>query len=115
MEQMSTAAPLTPGRAPHPARVRWGRAVSWAFYDFANTIYSAIVVTFYLTLYMTKELGSSNFLIGSATFASMIFSAFISPFLGALPDRTGHTKRYLVFFTLLARLSSRVGRNCLAG
>ncbi len=83
----------------HYRRDRFLPVASWAMYDFANTIYSAIVVTFFLTLYVTKEHGGSNLLVGATTFLSMIFSALISPFLGALPDRTGKTKQYLIIAT----------------
>jgi MFS-type transporter involved in bile tolerance (Atg22 family) len=81
-------------------RDRFLPVASWTMYDFANTIYSAIVVTFFLSLYVTKELGGTNLVLGFTTFASMLFSALISPFLGALPDRTGKTKLYLGVFTV---------------
>lgn len=73
---------------------------SWAFYDFANTIFSAVVLTAFFPLYFTRIAGS-NLALGSATTSAMIFSAGIIPFLGALSDQTGKTKTYLVRITLL--------------
>ncbi|MBI4549582.1 MAG: MFS transporter [Candidatus Omnitrophica bacterium] len=74
-------------------------AVSWAFYDFANTIYSAVVVTVYLPLYFTASAGRAAPLGLSATL-SMVLSGFLIPPLGRLSDRTGKTKQYLLISTL---------------
>ncbi len=82
---------------------------SWAFYDFANTIFSAVVLTSYFPLYLTS-LAGSNWLLGAATTGSMILAGLVVPFAGALSDRTGKTKKYLwrttlaciVFFALLS-------------
>lgn len=73
---------------------------SWALYDFANTIYSAIVVTVYLPLYLTA-LSGKNAPLGMAATLSMVLSGFIIPPLGALTDRTGKTKSYLLLSTVL--------------
>lgn len=74
-------------------------AYSWAFYDFANTIYSAIVVTIYLPLYVTNLTGKHAPL-GMAATLSMVLSGFLIPYLGKLTDRTGNTKSYLLVSTL---------------
>ena len=37
-----------------PARDRAIPIFSWAMYDFANTIYSAVVVTAFITLFLSK-------------------------------------------------------------
>src|SRR5689334_21929549 len=82
---------------------------SWALYDFANTIFSAVVLTSYFPLYLTS-LAGSNWLLGAATTGSMILAGLVVPFAGALSDRTGKTKKYLwrttlaciVFFALLS-------------
>ncbi len=74
---------------------------SWAFYDFANTIFSAIVLTAYFPLYLT-EVAGRNVHLGAATTGAMILAATVIPFLGALSDRTGKTKAYLIRSTLLA-------------
>lgn len=82
-----------------------GRALSWALYDFANTIYSAIVVTVYLPLYLTA-LAGRNTPLGVAATLAMILSGFLAPPLGALTDRTGKTKFYLFLSTVLCALTT---------
>ena len=89
-----------PAPPPDPAYVnRFLPVASWAMYDFANTVYSGIVVTAFLPLYLTIELGRPLSDFGIANTLSMILAALISPFLGCLPDRTGRTKRYLLWAT----------------
>ena len=73
---------------------------SWAFDDFANTVFSAVVVTFYFPLYLTA-LAPRNLPLGLTTTVSMILAGLAVPWLGALSDRTGKTKRYLIVTTLL--------------
>ena len=73
---------------------------SWALYDFANTVFSAIVLTFYFPLYLT-HLTQKNVSLGLATTLAMILAGLAVPWLGALSDRTGRTKSYLVLTTLL--------------
>lgn len=75
--------------------------VSWAFYDFANTIFSAVVLTVYFPLYLT-ELAGTNWYLGVASTASMVLAGLAIPFLGALSDQTGGTKKYLILATLTA-------------
>ncbi|MHC4778846.1 MAG: MFS transporter, partial [Planctomycetota bacterium] len=74
---------------------------SWAMYDFANTIYSGIVVTFFLSIYLTEELGLAATYFGVTTTLSLIAAGVISPFLGCIPDQTGKTKRYCIIATIL--------------
>lgn len=81
-----------------PARPQL-RLFGWAFYDFANTIFSAVVLTFYFPLYLTS-LTHRNLNLGIATSSAMILSAIVVPWLGALSDRTGKTKFYLFWTTL---------------
>lgn len=78
-------------------------AVSWAFYDFANTVFSAVVLTVYFPLYLT-EITRANWTLGLATTGSMILAGLMTPFAGALSDQTGRTKQYLFRTTLLCCL-----------
>ena len=77
--------------------------LSWAGYDFANTIFSAVVMTAYFPLYLT-EISGSNWYLGMATTLSMLLAGLVIPFMGALSDQTGRTKRYLFRTTLLSIL-----------
>ncbi|HET7473709.1 MAG TPA: MFS transporter, partial [Candidatus Limnocylindrales bacterium] len=92
---------LTPtGRASVP--------LSWAFYDFANTIYSYAVVSYAIGLWTVARLGDSDgqFWVLFAGAASVLINAIVSPVLGAMSDRTGGRMRYLLFFTGLTVICS---------
>ena len=72
--------------------------LSWALYDFANTIFSAIVLTSYFPLTFTA-LSGSNWLLGLGTTGSMVLAGLVTPLWGALSDQTGKAKRYLIITT----------------
>jgi UMF1 family MFS transporter len=82
-----------------------GRVFVWTLFDFANTSFSIIVVTFLYAVYFKKTVASSES-IGDlywsiSTSMAMLITAFISPVLGAIADYTAGKKRFLLFFTLL--------------
>lgn len=77
--------------------------LSWALYDFANTIFSFAIVSFAMGPWATRFLGEAT---GTLAFtvaasASVLVNALVSPALGAMSDRTGGRKRYLLVFTVL--------------
>jgi UMF1 family MFS transporter len=74
--------------------------VAWATYDFANTIYSAIVVTAFFPAFMAKLIGRDIYT-GIAQTTSMVLAGVMLPVAGAMADRTGRAKRYLWWFTVL--------------
>jgi UMF1 family MFS transporter len=77
--------------------------LSWALYDFANTIFSFAIVSFAMGPWTTRALGEAN---GTLAFTvagslSVLVNALVSPALGAVSDRTGGRKRYLLVFTVM--------------
>ena len=82
----------------------------WTLYDFANTSYSIIVVTFLYAVYFkeTVNLNKSegDFYWGLGTSVSMLVAALISPVLGAVADYTSTKKRFLTFFSLVCILAT---------
>ena len=72
---------------------------AWALYDFANTIFSAIVLTAYFPLYLT-ELAGANWYLGAATTGAMLLAGIFTPVMGAFSDQTGKTKACLIHTTL---------------
>ena len=84
---------------------RSGSAVeglAWALYDFANTIFSFAIVSFAMSLWVIRFLGEENgWLFGLAVSVSVLANAAVSPILGAVSDRTGRRKPFLLFFTVL--------------
>ena len=84
---------------------RSGSAVegfSWALYDFANTIFSFAIVSFAMGPWTTEALGerTGTFAFTAAASLSVALNAAVSPVLGAMSDRTGGRKRYLLAFTI---------------
>ncbi len=85
---------------------RSGSAVdglAWALYDFANTIFSFAIVSFAMGPWTTSFLGETNGTLAFTVAASLsvLLNALVSPVLGAMSDRTGGRKSYLLVFTVL--------------
>ncbi|MDH3418745.1 MAG: MFS transporter [Gammaproteobacteria bacterium] len=83
------------------ARAIW----SWALYDFANSPFSTLVVTFVFGTYFTQAIASDP-IVGTALWSrAMTITALIvaicSPVLGALADRGGYRKAFVLIFTLI--------------
>jgi UMF1 family MFS transporter len=76
--------------------------LSWALYDFANTIFSFAIVSFAMGPWTTTALGVTNGTLAFTVAASLsvALNAAVSPVLGAMSDRTGGLKRYLLVFTV---------------
>jgi len=77
----------------------------WTLFDFANTSFSIVVVTFVYAVHFKKSV-AQNLPIGDlywsiSTSIAMIITAIISPILGAIADYSAGKKRFLLFFTLL--------------
>ncbi|MBK9099175.1 MAG: MFS transporter [bacterium] len=82
-----------------------GRVFVWTLFDFANTSFSIIVVTFLYAVYFKKTV-AGNEAIGDlywsiSTSIAMVITAIISPVLGAIADYSAGKKRFLLFFTSL--------------
>ncbi|WP_078381223.1 MFS transporter [Sutcliffiella halmapala] len=83
--------------------------LSWALYDFANTIFSSNIITIFFPFYLQEVIGTneqmdqiaSTFL-SYANATASFFLVIFSPLFGVLIDRTGKRKAYIVPFTLLA-------------
>lgn len=76
---------------------------SWAFYDFANSTFSTLVLSFIYSTYFTKAIAEDE-ITGTVLWSrsvsfSMILIAILSPILGALADRRGIKKKLLAITT----------------
>lgn len=86
------------------------RIFIWTLFDFANTSYSIVVVTFLFAVYFKqtvvegKPIGDFYWSIGTSI--SMLITAIVSPILGAIADHSAGKKRFLLFFTLLCIIST---------
>lgn len=86
------------------------RIFIWSLFDFANTSYSIVVVTFLYAVYFKKTIvgGESigDFYWSIGTSVSMLITAFISPILGAIADYSAGKKRFLLVFTAICIIST---------
>jgi MFS transporter, UMF1 family len=87
--------------------------VSWALYDFANTIFSSNINTIFFPFYLQEVIGenevlnqiASTFISYSNALASF-FLVLFSPLFGVMIDRTGRKKKYIVIFTLITVMAT---------
>lgn len=92
---------------------------AWAFYDWANSVYSLVIASavfplFYQSLFELSNtetvlfLGSeirSTPLISFVTAAAFMAVAFMSPLLSGIADYVGNKKRFMQFFCYLGAFS----------
>lgn len=97
---MTAIAPDVPAPLPKDVpKVVW----SWALYDFANSAFTTLVVTFIYATYFTKAMAPDE-IIGTAWWSravalSAILIAVLSPLMGAIADQGGARKRFLAVST----------------
>lgn len=86
---------------PHSRRTVW----SWALFDFANSPFTTLVITFVYATYFTDVIvGDSNrgtVLWSRAITISALIVAVLSPILGAFADRGGYRKRFVILFSVI--------------
>lgn len=79
--------------------------VAWCLYDWANSAFTTLVVTFIYATYFSQTFAENEDL-GTALWSrgvvvSSLIIAVLSPIFGALADRGGTRKRYLLTSTLV--------------
>lgn len=82
------------------------RVGAWALFDFANSSYSAVVTTavfpvFYATFVVVGESGEGERWLGYADALAALIVALSVPLLGAIADRGGARKKFMLFYTLV--------------
>jgi len=75
--------------------------VGWVLYDFANTIFSFVVVTRYFNDWIVEERGQPDIYVGLMVAAVSLALVVTLPLVGALADRRGRHKPILIAFTLV--------------
>jgi len=91
---------------------------AWAFYDWANSVYSLVISTAVFPIYyesvtssndgMVNFLGTSfhnTTLLSYSLSFSFLIVALLSPILSGIADYTGNKKRFMQFFCYLGSLS----------
>lgn len=89
------------------------RAVwAWAWYDWANSAYTTVVVTLFFPIlfqdYWTsgQSATEANLRLGWASGTAGLLVAVCAPVLGAVADRTGAKRRFLLAFMLAGALAT---------
>ncbi|MDX1444505.1 MAG: MFS transporter, partial [Gammaproteobacteria bacterium] len=88
-----------------------GRSVwSWTFYDWANSAFATTVMAGFFPIFLKQywsgdaDPSTSTFYLGVGNAIAGIIVAAIAPILGAIADRGGARKKFLMFFTVLGVL-----------
>ena len=87
-----------------------GRLLAWCSFDWANSSYPTVVITFVFAAYFatavaeTPEIGTAQW--GQALALSGLAVAILAPIFGALADQGGRRKPWIGAFTITAVLSA---------
>lgn len=84
---------------------RWAGRLAWCTYDWANSAFPTVIVTFVFAAYFTKGVAADevtgtsqwSFAVG----ASMLATAALGPLLGAIADHGGRRKPWVGGFTVV--------------
>lgn len=76
--------------------------VSWAMYDFANTVWSMNIATLFFAVWLIEELGASNLAMSIGTALSSFLVVLSIPVFGAISDARQRRKPWVVGFTVIA-------------
>jgi UMF1 family MFS transporter len=84
-----------------------GRRVilGWALYDFANSAYTTLIVTFVYSTFFVQVVAPDG-VTGTVQWSravtiSAVLVALLSPFMGALADRSGYRRHFIAATTVL--------------
>ena len=85
--------------------------IGWALYDWANSPFSTLIITFVFATYFSRAIVGGDGAEGQTLWAytigiSGILIAFLSPILGAIADAGGRRKPWLFVFTALCVIAS---------
>ena len=76
--------------------------LSWALYDFANTVFSMNIATLYFAAWLVGDLGHSNTMYATVNGIASALVVVSIPVFGAISDATQKRKPWVVGFTLVA-------------
>jgi len=85
---------------------------SWAFYDWANSVFATVVIAGFFPIvfkqYYASHLSAeeSSFWLGSANSLSSLIIVVLAPFVGSIADCAGARKKMLLMFMLLGVAAS---------
>jgi UMF1 family MFS transporter len=93
--------------APPPA-LQWKKVISWALYDWANSAYATTVMAGFFPIFLKDywcpgdmPVTESSFRLSMANSITGVVVAALAPVLGAIADRGGAKKKFLLFFAMM--------------
>ena len=83
---------------------------AWALYDWANSAFAAVIITFVFATYFSQGIASDP-VTGTAQWGwamtvSAMIAAVLGPILGAVADAAGRRKPWIFFFTWLCVIAT---------
>lgn len=110
VQQKSASRMAAPDDPPDDTFVDRRAVMSWCLFDWANSVFPTLIVTFVFAAYFTQaiaetpEQGTAQW--GTAMSLSALFVAIVSPFLGAVADQGGRRKPWLIVTSLVCIAAS---------
>ena len=93
--------------------MKWSRTEwSWAFYDWANSVYALLVMTAFFPFILSHHVEvadggqSPTVMLGFANSAASLVVVILAPLVGALGDQYGARRKLLAAFAVLGILST---------
>jgi UMF1 family MFS transporter len=86
----------------NPPLAPFRERLSWALYDFANTVFSMNIATLYFAAWLVADLGHSNTLYALVNGIASALVVVSIPVFGAISDATQRRKPWVVGFTVIA-------------
>lgn len=86
--------------------IAWWRILSWQMYDFADTIYSMNVTSFYFAFFIGAFFAKDSTDYGWTLFVANLLVAVTSPLLGAMSDVSRRRLPFLRIFAVLTAVST---------
>ncbi|MFL5481538.1 MAG: MFS transporter [Gemmatimonadaceae bacterium] len=90
----------------NPPMAKFRERMSWALYDFANTVFSMNIATLYFSAWLIADLGHSNTLYATVNGIASAMVVVSIPVFGAISDATQRRKPWVVGFTLIACIAT---------
>jgi UMF1 family MFS transporter len=89
-------------------RAPFRERMSWALYDFSNTIFSMNIATLFFALWLVQDVHASNTMAAAASSVSSLLVVISIPLFGAISDATRRRKAWVVGFTLISVMMTAV-------
>lgn len=107
MSSLETAVSPSPELAPRGAKKS---IFSWCLYDWANSAFSTVVITFVYSVYFSRNMVGDETLgaawWGYAIAVSGVLIAILGPIFGAVADHSGARKRWVFWLSMLCIIPS---------